>query len=216
MGTSLSQFNLFLFDMDGTLVEFKLDFQYLKNEATRLLEEKGINFEIKRSLSEAIRDSKYYFVNEEDYIIFVNIMEDLTSKHEIETANKAEAFPHSKELLKYLKSKGKNIGIITRNCRAATIKTLEVSDLIDYIDIIVTREDVVNSKPHPEHVEVAMKLLDKSSAETVVIGDHEYDIASGKSAGCFTIGMLSGVSSEETLKTANIVISSLEDIISFL
>ncbi len=216
MAPSLSQFNLFLFDMDGTLVKFKLDFDYLKKEASKILDEKGIDFQIKRSLTESIKEAQPFFLKEEDYIDFVNTMEIKISNHEIKTAEDAETFPYCKELLNNLKLKGKKIGIITRNCRIASIKTLEVSGLIEYIDIIVTREDVINIKPHPEHVEVAMKFLGKNPADTVVIGDHEYDITSGKRAGCFTIGILSGVSSQEHLNEANIVVSSLEEIISFL
>lgn len=216
MNTSLAQYELFLFDMDGTLVKFKLDFDYLKKSTRKILEDNGIYLEIKGSLIETIKELRPLFDNEESYNNFVQGIEDTISQHEIETAEKAEPFPHSKELLESLKLKGKKIGIITRNCKKASFRTLEVSGLIDYIDLVVTREDVINVKPHPDHVEVAIKHLGKKPSETVVVGDHRYDIASGKRAGCFTIGVLSGVSSEELLNEADVVVSSLDEIISCL
>jgi len=216
MEKQLSQYTLFLFDMDGTLVKFKLDFEHLKRVTRKILEDNGIYLEIKGSLIETLKELRPVFSKEEEYTEFVEGIENIIVQHELEASEKAEAFPHSIELLNILKSKGKSIGIITRNSKAASMKTLEVSGLMKYMDVIVTREDVEKVKPDPEHVEIAMKFLEKKAEDTVVIGDHKYDISSGKRAGCFTIGILSGVSSEELLNEADLIVSSLEEIISFL
>jgi len=202
--------------MDGTLVKFKLDFEHLKRVTRKILEDKGIYLEVKGSLIETLKELRPEFAKEEEYADFVKGIENIIVQHELEASEKAEAFPYSIELLNTLKSKGKNIGIITRNSRAASMKTLEVSGLMKYMDVIITREDVMKVKPDPEHVEVAIKFLEKRAEDTVVIGDHKYDISSGKRAGCFTIGILSGVSSEELLNEADLIVSSLEEIISFL
>lgn len=216
MEKQLSRYNLFLFDMDGTLVKFKLDFEYLKRVTRKILEDNGIYLEIRGSLIETLKELRSVFTEEEEYNEFVKGIENIIVQHELEASEKAEVFPDSIDLLNILKSKGKSIGIITRNSKAASMKTLEVSGLMKYMDVIVTREDVAKVKPDPEHVEVAIKLLEKKAEDTVVIGDHRYDISSGKRAGCFTIGILSGVSSEELLNEADLIVSSLEEIISFL
>jgi HAD superfamily hydrolase (TIGR01509 family) len=202
--------------MDGTLVKFKLDFEHLKRVTRKTLEDNGIYLEIRGSLIETIKELRPIFTKEEEYNEFAKGIENIIVQHELEASEKAEAFPNSIVLLNILKSKGKNIGVITRNSKAASMKTLEVSGLMEYIDVIVTREDVAKVKPDPEHVEVALKFLEKKAEDTVVIGDHKYDISSGKRAGCFTIGILSGVSSEELLNEADLIVSSLEEIISFL
>ena len=216
MEKHLSRYTLFLFDMDGTLVKFKLDFEHLKRVTRKILEDKGISLEIKGSLIEALKELRSEFPIEKDYKDFVKRIEDIIVQHELEASEKAEVFPDSIDLLNHLKSKGKSIGIITRNSKAASMKTLEISGLMKYMDVIVTREDVTKVKPDPEHVEVAIKYLEKNAGDTVVIGDHKYDILSGKRAGCYTIGILSGVSSEELLKEADLIVSSLDEIISFL
>ncbi len=216
MEKRLSNYSLFLFDMDGTLVKFKLDFEYLKRVTRKILEDKGIYLGTIASLNETLKELGPLFSTESEYTEFVEVIENIIVQHELETSDKAEALPQSKELLQILKSKGKKVGIITRNSKTATIKTLEISGLMNYIDVIVTREDVTNPKPDPEHVEVAIKLLENKAGDTVVIGDHKYDIYSGKRAGCFTIGILSGVSSEELLNESDLVVSSIGEIISFL
>ena len=216
MEKQLSHYTLFLFDMDGTLVKFKLDFEHLKRVTKKILEDNGIYLEIRGSLIETIKELRSVFPKEEEYNEFAKGIENIIVQHELEASEKAETFPHTIALLNILKSKGKNIGVITRNSKAASMKTLEVSGLMKYMDVIVTREDVAKVKPDPEHVEVAIKFLEKKAEDTVVIGDHKYDILSGKRAGCFTIGILSGVSSEELLNEADLIVSSLEEIISFL
>ena len=216
MDKHLSRYTLFLFDMDGTLVKFKLDFEHLKRVTRKILEDNGISLEIKGSLIEALKELRSEFAIENDYNDFVKRIEDIIVQHELEASEKAEVFPDSIDLLNLLKSTGKSIGIITRNSKAASMKTLEISGLMKYMDVIVTREDVTKVKPDPEHVEVAIKYLEKKAGDTVVIGDHKYDILSGKRAGCYTIGILSGVSSEELLKEADLIVSSLDEIISFL
>jgi len=216
METSLSKYTLFLFDMDGTLVRFKLDFEHLKKVARKILEDNGIYFEIKGSLIETLKELKPIFQEELEYIELTKNIEKVIIDHELEASEKAEAFPQSIELLKILKSKGKSVGIVTRNSKAASMKTLELSGLLDYIDIIITRDDVQKVKPDPEHVEIAINHLKKKAEDTVVVGDHTYDILSGKRAGCFTIGILSGVSSKECLGGADLIVSSIEEIISYL
>lgn len=216
MDGRLSDYTLFLFDMDGTLVKFKLDFEYLKQVTRKILEENRIQIEMKGSLIETLKELRSEFSEEEAYSEFVKKIENIVVQHEIEASEKAEAFPHSIDLLTSLKSKGKNIGIVTRNNKAASINTLKVTGLIEYMDVIVTREDVEKVKPDPEHVEVAIKHLEKKAKDTVVIGDHRYDVLAGKRAGCFTIGVLSGVSSEDLLNDADLIVTSLEEIISFL
>ncbi len=202
--------------MDGTLVKFKLDFDDLKRTTRKILEEKGIYIEFKGSLIETMKELKSLFLDEGDYNNFVENIKNIMIQHEIEASEKAEAFSRSKELLDILKSKGKNIGVVTRNNKIASIKTLETSGLIEYIDVLITRDDVEKVKPDPHHVEVAIKFLNKKAEETVVIGDHKYDIISGKKAGCFTIGVLSEISSEEFVNEADLLISSVEEILSFL
>lgn len=202
--------------MDGTLVKFKLDFNHLKKTTKEKLEEKGIYLEFKGSLIETMKSLKPLFNEEREYEEFIENIKNEMVQHELEASEQAEAFSRSKELLDILKSSGKSIGVVTRNNKEASIKTLEVSGLIGYMDVIITRDDVEKVKPDPQHVEVAIKYLDKKAEDTVVIGDHKYDIYSGKGAGCFTIGILSEMHSEELITEADLVVSSIDEIISFL
>jgi phosphoglycolate phosphatase len=51
---------------------------------------------------------------------------------------------------------------------------------------------VNNVKPHPEHLNMALKELGGSAKNTLMIGDHPLDIKTGLNAGTKTCGVLTG------------------------
>ncbi len=65
-------------------------------------------------------------------------------------------------------------------------------DMMDYVDAVVTREDVEYVKPHPSHVEKTLSLLGVTRDETMIVGDERIDIMCGKSTEIKTVGVLTG------------------------
>ena len=90
MDGRLSDYTLFLFDMDGTLVKFKLDFEYLKQVTRKILEENRIQIEMKGSLIETLKELRSEFSEEEAYSEFVKKIENIVVQHEIEASEKAD------------------------------------------------------------------------------------------------------------------------------
>ena len=90
--------------------------------------------------------------------------------------------------LKELRRKGVNIGVITnRSINARHI--LEHCGLDSLIDLVVSVEDVVNPKPHPEGILKAMAHFGSKPYETIMVGDMPVDITAGKSAGVTTVAV---------------------------
>lgn len=71
------------------------------------------------------------------------------------------------------------------------------------IDAIVTRDDVVNGRPHPEMIYRAMELTGVKEVEKVAkVGDTVSDLEQGASAGCgWVIGITSGSHTHDELAT---------------
>jgi phosphoglycolate phosphatase-like HAD superfamily hydrolase len=59
-----------------------------------------------------------------------------------------------------------------------------------YGDVLVTRDDVEKTKPHPEHLHSALKLLGVPAEQAIMVGDHFMDVMAGKAAGTRTVGFL--------------------------
>lgn len=69
-----------------------------------------------------------------------------------------------------------------------------------FFKAIVTALDVKKPKPFPDALQTAANRLDVSIHACAIVGDSIVDIQAGKSAGCRTIAVLSGLFSKEELK----------------
>lgn len=110
------------------------------------------------------------------------------------------SFPHVNETMKGLLSRGIKLGIVTTKIRPTTLKALEMFDLLKYMDTIVTVNDVIQPKPHPEPVLTAVANLGVDPARTLMVGDSAVDIQSAKAAGVRVAGVAWSLKGEDTLR----------------
>lgn len=85
-----------------------------------------------------------------------------------------------------------------------------------HYDALLTANDVINGRPHPDMIYKAMELMNIKDASTVLkAGDSAIDIEEGKNANCgITIGVLSGAQSRAQIEKVNptYIIDSLASI----
>jgi pyrophosphatase PpaX len=55
------------------------------------------------------------------------------------------------------------------------------------VDLLVTRDDTTEGKPHPAPVLHAFQRLGLLSSQGVYVGDTAFDIEAGQRAGCLTV-----------------------------
>lgn len=102
----------------------------------------------------------------------------------------AKSFPNTdaEDMIDFLKGKRLHLGILTRNNRRAlecaflNFKRISPADFTS----ILTREDVMRQKPHPEGVHLSAKLMGIKPWEMLVVGDYLFDIHAGQDAGART------------------------------
>lgn len=152
-----------IFDLDGTLVDSRLDFSQICTDigwpiGTPLLEQLS-------QLScqqEAARAS------------------DIIRQHELAGAAAASWMPGAKETLLQLKQRGLPLAILTRNMRDAT--QLMCQRLQIPIDFILTREDCA-AKPDPEGLHKIAAQWQLPTAQLVYVGDYLFDLQVAANAG---------------------------------
>lgn len=98
-----------------------------------------------------------------------------------------KAFKGAEELFKTLKEKGYKIGIVSSKMHHLVVRALEVTNLLEYVDVVVGSEDVKRHKPHPEGLLLAAKTL--KSKKSLYVGDHPSDVKAGKKANMLTCGV---------------------------
>jgi phosphoglycolate phosphatase len=135
---------------------------------------------------------------------------------EMETCPHASPFPGVQETLKQLSRMGYGIGIITRNGRKGVEAVTSRCDLC--YDVLLTRNDVEQVKPHPKHLEIALGMLGMPPDQAAMIGDHPTDMLCGKAAGAAAIGVLNDGLSRESLLSAgaDMVVHSVRDLLQHL
>jgi len=99
---------------------------------------------------------------------------------------KAILFPGIPQLLQKLRVSGRHLAVVTAEERVIMEYNLATLGLKDYFDILVSRDDVLKPKPHPEGIRLALRTMKTTPEESMMIGDAATDILAGKGAGLLT------------------------------
>ncbi|WP_226036726.1 HAD family hydrolase [Aquibacillus saliphilus] len=93
------------------------------------------------------------------------------------------------EMIRYLKEKGIKMGIVTGKARRSLDISLKALHMDNFFEIIITGDDVIHPKPHPEGVVKALNLLEVERNDCMFIGDSDADIEAGLKANVTTAGV---------------------------
>jgi len=191
-----------IFDFDGTLTELTLDFGHLKREFEKVA--------LKYVTEEKIKPFEGQFVIETVYGLEKTLGEQADDfkaeafgrlrELELDASRGKGLYPYTRDVLQRLKDLGIKVGILTRS--HVDVLTHVFPDIRQYVQVIVTRHDVKQVKPHPDHATEALRLLDLLPEEAILVGDHPTDILGGQVVGMKTAGVLAGRTSREAFEEA--------------
>ena len=193
-----------IFDFDGTLAVLNIDFNAMREQVFELMRHIGVE---EKSITERylleIIDEVYFILLEKNPSgaeKFYQKAHQILYEVELRAAEKGRLIPGVDRMLKFLRGTGIKVGIITRNCEDAVRRIFPNID--EFCDVFISRNSIKKVKPHPDHLFSAMKALNVSGGETVMVGDHTIDIQAGKRAGMMTIGVLTGRTTKEEFEKA--------------
>ena len=123
-------------------------------------------------------------------------------------------FEGAEALVRGLAGKGHPLAIITAKIEAGAERTLRHVGLRACFGAVVAADTVERCKPDPLPVQHALRLLDRTPAEAVMIGDSPHDLAAGRGAGTRTAGVLWGAADRATLAPlADDLVAGLPDLL---
>ena len=102
---------------------------------------------------------------------------------------RANEWPHTTGLLRVAKETFCATGLATMSQRKEALYVLRTLDLEQYLDVILSREDVRNPKPDPEIYLLAASRLDVPAAECLVLEDSVMGVRAGVDAGMSVIAI---------------------------
>ncbi len=212
-----------IFDLDGTLAHFNLDFKALRGEVRGYLIRVGVPtsvVNVNESIFEMLTKTEIFFKNG-DKLNAARVFDDVRSqtlaiaeKYEMEAAQTTSLQTGAVEALKELKGMKLKMGLCTTNSEKAAKYILGRFKIEDFFSTIVSRDRVKFVKPHTEQFELALKALDAQSQATVIVGDSVVDMQSAKELKAIAVGIPTGTATMEQLKdhAANYIITSLSDL----
>ena len=189
-----------IFDLDGTLVDSRIDFARMKRATIEELISCGVDRSVlaeDMTISENIRQGKRYLWGRLDPLN-INEMEgrvnDKLTETEMESVSTVAAFPGVDEALRRIGELDIPMAILTRGSRRYTMRVLEVSGLDGRIGPCVCRDDhaIDEAKPNPLALDRAAAQLGKRPGDCLYIGDHPMDLKCARAAGAMFIGVLTG------------------------
>ena len=95
------------------------------------------------------------------------------------------------ETLLALRTKGYQLGIVTSGSRSRVSREVQQSTLKDAFAVIICNEDIVNKKPDPEGLLLAMREIDVEPSHCAYVGDAPEDIEMGRRGNVMTVGVRS-------------------------
>ncbi|WP_124223623.1 HAD family hydrolase [Aquisalibacillus elongatus] len=93
------------------------------------------------------------------------------------------------EMIRFLKEKRIKVGIVTGKARRSLDISLKALQMDGLFEAIITGDDVVHPKPHPEGVLKALSFLEVESDKSIFVGDSDADIEAGLHANVLTAGV---------------------------
>lgn len=221
-------YDLYVFDLDGTLIDsYKtigklfnitleknnlppLDlelYRYLLGDGAKVLVEKGL----KRSLEikgEFISEGEFTKLQDRiypEYIEFYNTFDDDITK----------PFDCIKSTLNILKGWGKKLAICTNKPQPATDIIVDKIFGKDYFDMVIGMTEERPRKPDPKVLNDIIDNFNIDKSRVAYFGDTSVDMITGRNAEVFTVGVTWGFRGKEELMAngANKIIDRQMDIL---
>ncbi|MFC7202096.1 HAD family hydrolase [Haloferax namakaokahaiae] len=168
--TEFADFEAIVYDLDGTLVDLRVDWNETANDAVAVLRDHGIDarsMDLWRMLDvadeEGLRDE----------------IETVLARHERSGARESDRLP----LADFLPDDDVPSGVCSLNCEASCLVALDVHGLDDHVDAVVGRDTVATRKPDPEPLLATLTRMDVSPESAVFVGDSHRDEVTADRAG---------------------------------
>ncbi len=181
-----SKIKAVIFDMDGVLIEAK-DWHYeALNRALSLFGHSISRYDHLTTFDGLPTSTKLDMLSRERDLPrkLHSFLNELKQKFTMELvhAHCKPRFYHEYALSK-LNGEGYKLGCASNSIKNTVEVMLAKSELLKYMDVILSAEDVENPKPSPDMYNEAMRLLGLRPEECLIIEDNENGIAAARASG---------------------------------
>ena len=168
---------LIIFDLDGVLVEAKNIHYEALNKA--LGEDYAINWNEHLSTYDGLKTSQKLDMLTKEKGLPVEEHQRIWELKQYFTLQMLKELKPNRSLIKLIQSlisDGYKLAVASNSIRKTVVTVLAKLGIIEYFDLLISNEDVTNSKPHPEMYWTAMSKMKVLPEETLIVEDSPYGL----------------------------------------
>jgi phosphoglycolate phosphatase len=214
-----------IYDLDGTLVEFRFDVAGSRRAVISRLEALGFDTRrlgprtLTQEILEEVRRQTGRGGVRHPVEAVISLVDRELGRFELAAAERAEALPWTFEVVRETRRRGYATALVTNSGRAAVARVIDRLGLDPRLfDVVVTRNDVNNLKPAGEPLLKALEALGVPPGDALYVGDSVIDIGAARAAGVRVVSVASGLYPSEKLRAAgpDALIPSLWELLALL
>ena len=178
------EYQAYIFDLDGTLLDTLGDLAASTNHALRVhhMPEHTID-DVRRFVGNGVRKLMERAVPEGvANPLFEQALATFREHYTQHSLDTTQPYPGIVDLLQRLKASGKMVAVVSNKFDAAT-KSLCQHFFGSLVDVAIGESESVRKKPAPDTVMEALRLLEIEKEQAVYIGDSDVDIDTAHNSG---------------------------------
>jgi phosphoglycolate phosphatase len=215
--TPIRDLDCIVFDLDGTLVDSRLDIATALDLA--LVERRlpalgpervagfvgdGVRMLVERSLTAL----------EASHTMIDGVVTSFMDAYQRILLETTQTYPGVRETLDEARDRSIALAVVTNKPYSFSMAILEGLEIDRYFDILVGGDSLPVRKPDPSTILHALAACEALPANSVVVGDGEPDILAAKAAGTLAVGVTFGFRSRERLSEvgADVLLDSMAEL----
>jgi HAD superfamily hydrolase (TIGR01509 family) len=180
---------LIIFDLDGVLIDAKkIHFEALNIALSEINSNYTITWQNHLSIYDGLKTNQKLEILTDKHGLDTKFYKQIWNSKQKYTESMLDNLEFDKNIydcLSYLKSNGYKIACCSNSISNTIFKSLEKIKCLDFFDLILSNEDVINSKPHPEIYWKAMSHIGVYPEETIIIEDSPHGLKAASSSGAY-------------------------------
>ena len=203
---------LVIFDLDGTLIDSRIDITNALNYALQPYPFAQLSVEdTVKMVGEGITRLIEKLVGEGDAPMKAEVTERFLTYYTCHILDYTKEYPGVRDTLEQLNSCQK--AVVSNKKESLSRKILEGLGLLRYFPVIIGSDTTSERKPSPVPILLVLSELHVPPGQAVIVGDSNYDVDAGKAAGIITVAVTYGYRPREVIAHADHLIDRITDLV---
>jgi phosphoglycolate phosphatase len=204
-GIRLENIEAMLFDFEGTLVDFQWQLSAAIEETRKMLWKMGFSKDRILSrrystlMTEAMQAAAEIGLSPDQVREKIGCLYD---RYDEDALTRWALRPKVKNFLNAIRTNGTRTGLVSNVGGKTLTKALSQLGLTEFFDVALSRNDVLNLKPHPDGLNLALQQLGIGKENCIFLGDSLDDINAARNAGIRIMIITDGENIKEDILAA--------------